>query len=172
MSCIMNEYKLGTIAKYGLLEEDYKAKMLPKLDVEYSRLDGGNFIHVSFNNEIAQGLKLNQWIGSDYYEIVLASVSIPTSNRQHLNLKFALTHINEAQELHDLSIYGVATIAGRLTDLNIIKTAQQHFHSITADLAEAYRANRIPSGSSHDFKLAEVTQIRSYAPEDCRNPIW
>jgi hypothetical protein len=173
MSCVIHDYSMGLIAQYRLLQEDCKTKTLPKLDVEYYRDDGYHFIHVRFNNQVAQGLRFTQWLGSDYYELTLDRVSISTRNKNVLNLKIGLIHINEQQELAEIAITGHTSIAGRMTDQNIIKNAQAHFQAIATDLAQAYRENRIPTEAygTHRLTIAQVTELVADPPEKMRNPV-
>jgi hypothetical protein len=150
---IINEYSLGMIAKYGLLQDIAKTKTDNRLNIEYLKENGQHFTTYFINNEIKDGFRFGYFEGKTFYELSIIRMSIPHHARTHLNVEFSLITIPESQEFSEVRITAnVALNLPRLTDKTLFSLIQIEFNENKSNIIELHRNHRIPSHSDR-FKF-------------------
>ncbi|HDR9180313.1 TPA: hypothetical protein QDB06_000837 [Burkholderia vietnamiensis] len=146
------------------MEDEAGNKINTQLEIEYLRNDSIHFRRWFMSNEIQDGMKHNQWIGSDYYQIQVDCLSCAVENPpKWLNFSMTLTHIPENQELTDLMIEGSVRIAlPRVTDNIILTLGQDHFQKARDELLSAYREGRISLAMPDSIRLASFDRLKAY----------
>nr|WP_237736556.1 hypothetical protein [Burkholderia cenocepacia] len=147
----MDEYTIGMIANYRLLEMEQQTNVDEKLEIEHIRDDINCFKRILFNHAFYEGLKVTQWIGSECYELSLQSISSPTDKKSHINLHFTLHHTTESQELLE-AIYSTHfhLELARYTDKAILTRTKEVFHQLAPVVLEIYTSGQ------KEFKWGEI----------------
>ncbi|MDN8015434.1 hypothetical protein QZN08_13420 [Burkholderia multivorans] len=140
---IVDEYTMGMIAQYHLLDMEHQTKVDKKLGIEYINDDIYLFKRILFNHAFHEGLKVTQWIGSDCYELSLQSISNPTCRKSHINLNFTLHHTTESQELIEAIYHTYYDLElSRYTDKAILTRTKEVFHQLAPFILEIYTSGQ------------------------------
>ena len=143
---IINEFSLGMIAQYGLLKDVNVTKKNKGLCIEYKKDDTQHFTSYFINNEFHEALKFCKYVDKNYCELSVTCMSIPKSNKKHLNIECTLTVITENQELIDLRISTEADINfTRMTDGNLFDFILLNFNEHKQEIINRYADGLIPS---------------------------
>ena len=140
---IIDEFHLGSIAKYDLLKSYSVTTVNNKYDLAFFKRIAYNFKIYLFNHALHDGLKYSIYEGSDYYELSLSSISVPQWSKQRLNLHWTLTHIPEDQSMITKEYHlPVDLEITRHTDNAIFEVATNTFNEAKETVLNGYIKNR------------------------------
>lgn len=140
---VIDEFHLGSIAKYDLLKSYSVTTINKKYDLAFFKRMSYDFKIYLFNHALHDGLKYSVYEGSDYYELSLSSISVPQWSKQRLNLHWTLTHIPEDQTMITKEYHlPVDLVITRHTDNAIFEVATEYFNAHKQTVIDGYIKNR------------------------------